>query len=162
MHQANIPFRRVTLPTPGGLFLHSMPGRFEPFADVLASLRAQGIQRVVCLTPLDEIREKAPDYARAIAHGLPLQLDFCPIQNFGVPDERRAFVLLAQQIAEVLRGGQHVLVHCAAGIGRTGTFASTVAIALGLPFGQAIETVRAAGSSPDTAAQMALIAALKA
>jgi len=137
-----------------------MPGRFEPLADILHALQVLGIERIVCLTPLDEICDKSPAYARAIEQGLPVDFDLCPISDFGLPAQRNEFLILAQAVAAGLRTGKHTLVHCAAGIGRTGTFASTVALQLGLPFEQAIALVRAAGSSPDTVAQLALVATL--
>ena len=43
--------------------------------------------------------------------------------------------------------------HCAAGIGRTGTLAVCVLLALGLGAAEARAAVRSAGSSPQTAAQ---------
>ena len=49
--------------------------------------------------------------------------------------------------------GQQVLLHCAAGIGRTGTVAACVLKHLGLPAALALARVRAAGSNPQSALQ---------
>ena len=45
--------RLVPLPTsiPGKLYLHSMPGRYEPFERTVAEIRMRGITEVICLVP---------------------------------------------------------------------------------------------------------------
>jgi protein-tyrosine phosphatase len=60
-------------------------------------------------------------------------------------------------VADDLRAGESVLLHCAAGIGRTGTAAACVLKSLGLTRDEALERVRAAGSDPQSAAQSGLI-----
>ena len=64
-------FRAVDLPAgiAGQLFLHSMPGRDEPYITAEAEILEKGISRVVCLAPIDEIRHKSAEYARAIEDG---------------------------------------------------------------------------------------------
>jgi hypothetical protein len=153
--------RSVELPFTGRLYLYSMPGRFEPFALASHAIQSSGITWVVCLTPLAEVQEKAPAYARAIETGtLPWLHVSCPIPDFGVPEQLQAFVATAADAAQRIRAGQNILVHCAAGIGRTGTFAMAVCLQLGFDLQQASETVQAAGSSPDTNAQAMLVAGL--
>ena len=98
-------FRTVELPVPGTLYLHSMPGRFEPFARAAQAIAEYGIARVVCLTPMDEILDKSPEYHRAIATGLPWIHEFCPIRDYGVPGEVQNFSDLARKVADGLRLG---------------------------------------------------------
>ena len=68
-----------------------------------------------------------------------------------------AFWELAAAIAEAVRYGEQVLVHCAGGIGRTGMFACAVLIRLGYTPDDAEAAVRKAGSGPETAEQKALV-----
>ena len=118
----------------------------------------RGITQVVCLTSLDEIEGKAPDYARAVQrNNLPWQQVVYPIVDFGVPSDRSTFLALIQDIAGDLRRGVNLLVHCGAGVGRTGTVAASVLVVLGVSPGEAQKRVEAAGSFAERPEQVALI-----
>jgi hypothetical protein len=53
--------RRVELPgnLNGHLFLHSMPGRYEPFEEFLTDIVFKNIRCVVCLSSPEEIRRRS-------------------------------------------------------------------------------------------------------
>ncbi|HSP15640.1 MAG TPA: dual specificity protein phosphatase family protein [Thermoanaerobaculia bacterium] len=138
----------------GHLFLHSMPGRHELFDDAKAAIAGSRIQQVICLTPDFEIEEKSPHYAKAIAEGVPWEHVSHPVSDFGVPDDAPAFERLARSVADSLKRGENVLVHCAAGIGRTGTFAVAVLCQLGYELHEARKIVYEAGSSAESQAQI--------
>jgi protein-tyrosine phosphatase len=155
-----MPLRRVDLPadTPGALWLASMPGRFERFDEFLADARRARVALVVCLTPLEEAARLAPDYLRAVRAGtLPFRWHHEPMADFGLAAQMECYQASVHEVARTLRAGEAALLHCAAGIGRTGTTAACVLKALGLPAGQALAAVRAAGSNPESALQSGLI-----
>lgn len=152
--------RQVQLPADvsGRLLLHSMPGRREPIEDVWRAMRAAGVSALVNLTEEEEIRRKSPDYAAALKCGtVPCRVILFPIRDFSVPSDRPAFWQVALQVAEELRVGVPLLIHCAGGIGRTGTLASAVLVALGQTPSDAKRAVRESGSGPETSEQHELL-----
>ncbi|HUX66428.1 MAG TPA: hypothetical protein VMV31_02955 [Terriglobales bacterium] len=106
--------RRVELPAEirGTLFLHAMPGRKESMAAFQADYQAERIEKLVCLTDAQEVREWSPGYALAIEVG-DLAPEMFPISDFGVPEDRAHFLAQARAIAAGLRAGERVLLHCA-------------------------------------------------
>ncbi len=153
--------REVTLPpaVPGRLFLMAMPGRQRPLEGDIDKALAVGVTRLVCLVPLDEVAAKSPRYAQALASDeLPWPVDLFPIENEHRPRELEPFARFVLELTEALREGERLLLHCAAGVGRTGTVAACVLVALGLGLEEALDTVRRAGSFPETAEQREVIA----
>jgi len=152
--------RPASLPSdvPGKLFLYAMPGRYESWAVSRDTISQQGIHRVVSLASLKEIQKKSPSYAQAVESGdLPWAQCFFPVPDFGVPEDRGAFLDLARSVADSLREGERVLIHCGAGIGRTGTLAVCVLMALGMGKEESYQAVRNAGSNPETSEQEELV-----
>lgn len=153
-------FRRVKLPTavPGKLFLHSTPGRYEPFDVFLEVAQAAAVKLIVCLVSHSDLVRKTPEYATRRACGtlgIPV-LDF-PIPDFGVPDSVPEFAEFAKGLAARLRQGENILVHCGAGIGRTGLTAEATLMALGLLRTTAHPLIEAAGAGAETPEQEALL-----
>jgi protein-tyrosine phosphatase len=146
-------FRPVELPEglAGRLFLHSMPGRYEAYEDTRQEIARCQISRVLCLAPLVEVKTTSSLYAQAIeAAGLPWIHEMFPVADYGIPEDRDTFWRLTQRLAAGLQSGEEMLIHCGAGIGRTGTLAICVLMALGMTTDHAHATVRAVGSSLET------------
>ena len=135
-----------------------MPGRFESWDAFESEARRSRLALVVCLTSRGELAELSPDYHAAVTQGaVPFRWLNLPMRNFGLPEDRAGFRHDVQKIAGVLRQGDSVLLHCAAGIGRTGSTAACVLKALGLSTDEALSRVRAAGSNPENALQSGLV-----
>jgi protein-tyrosine phosphatase len=152
--------RPVALPAgvPGTLWLSSMPGRSGPWTVFETEARRAGLTLVVCLTPRDEVAELSPAYDAAVAQGgMPFRWLHLPLPNFGVPQDQGEFRREIAGIADAVRGGEAVMLHCAAGLGRTGTAAACVLKALGASHADALERVRQAGSNPQNALQSGLV-----
>jgi len=153
-------FRQLPLPSevPGRLWLDAMPGRLQPWTRFIAEARRAGLTRIVCLTPQHEIITVSPAYHAAIVQGkLPCRWTLMPMRNFGLADEAREFREGVAEVADALRGGEVLLLHCAAGLGRTGTAAACVLKCLGLDADEALRRVRLAGSNPESALQSGMI-----
>ncbi len=155
-----VPFRPVPLPPPasGALWLHAMPGRLEPWPAFLAEAQRVQLSLLVCLTPRHELASLSPAYDEALRRGtLPMRWQHLPMRDLGLAANLAVFRKGIEQIAQAVAGGEVVLLHCAAGIGRTGTAAACLLKRLGLPREQALQRVRAAGASPESAAQSGLV-----
>jgi predicted protein tyrosine phosphatase len=155
-----MPLRRVPLPpeVPGQLWLGAMPGRFEAWSAFEAQAARSGLALVICLTPRSEVAELSPQYHAAVVAGrVPFRWQQVAMRNFGVPEDAAAFRRDIADVASALRAGESVLLHCAAGLGRTGTAAACVLKALGLDTGTALQRVRDAGSNPQNAEQSGVV-----
>lgn len=152
--------RRLILPpaVAGSIWLSAMPGRFSPWPHFEVEAQRAGLGLVVCLTPRHELAQLSPAYHAAITDGrVPFRWLNLPMPNFGLPADPASFRREIARIADDVRGGDAVLLHCAAGLGRTGTAAACVLKALGLESEEALERVRGAGSNPQNASQSGLV-----
>ena len=129
---------------PGKLYRSVMPGSrmFDPEDKVMNLYQQAGIQEVVVLNSEPDIRE----YARQDLHERYKQAGlaqlYAPVADFSAPPAGTWNSAL-QEVAELLRAGKKVAVHCHAGIGRTGMFCACLAQEiLGLTPQESIEWVR--------------------
>jgi protein-tyrosine phosphatase len=152
--------RELSLPSgiPGRIFLSGMPGRYRALDVDLEGIQLRSVDRVISLASLEEIRSKSPSYLSALqAESMPMPVETFAVPDYGVPSDVPAFFGLIKRIAESVAMGDRLVIHCGAGIGRTGTAAACVLLALGLDEGQALSNVRAAGSGPETSEQNLLV-----
>ena len=152
--------RSLSLPAdvPGRAWLGPMPGRFESWNAFQAEAERARLSAVVCLAPRSEVADLAPEYHAALTRGeLSFRWVHIPMRNFGLPEDPAGFRRDIATLAQNLRGGDVVLLHCAAGLGRTGTAAACLLKALGVPAHDALKRVRDAGSNPQNAEQSGLV-----
>lgn len=143
----------------GKLYLHSMLGRHETWDEMLVELQANDIKKVICLTSFEEVQELSPAYAKAIEEDtLPFEKITIEISDFGIPGDETEFFQHVKDIANALQVSEPILIHCAAGIGRTGMFACCLLQALGLDEDEAVAQIKTVGSGPETKEQRDLVA----
>jgi atypical dual specificity phosphatase len=152
--------RTLNLPSgvPGKIYLTSMPGRSGNFSADRTQIENSGIDTVLCLSPLDEVERAAAGYATAIkSNDLPWKQVMLPMEDFGVSKDKDGWLAEIMTLADHVKGGGTILVHCYAGIGRTGTAATCLLIALGDRREAAAKRVVQAGSNPEDPRQRSLI-----
>ncbi len=122
---------------PGRLAGSARPGLWAPFERDMERIKELGIRLVVTLveTPLD------PPAETFGLRGLHV-----PIPDMGVPTTRTALALCREVLASIDRN-EPVLLHCKAGLGRTGTMLACCLVAQGSGARQAIAAVRRASPS---------------
>lgn len=146
----------VPVPAAAGLIGMSLcPGKKDPYAafgpwdrDLAADLLAVaewGASTVVTLIEAHEFDLLGvPDLGERVAERF--RWHWLPIRDGGVPDEsfESGWVTAGAELRARLSGGERVLIHCRAGLGRTGTVAARLLIELGLTPLVALNTVRLA------------------
>lgn len=132
---------------PQRLLASAYPGE----ADGLAGLAQQGIDVVV------NLHERAHTPAHLAAAGLTEV--HVPVPDFTAPSPEQ-LATGVQAIRAAMANGQGVAVHCAAGLGRTGTLVACYLVSTGLDAPTAIARVREARpGSVETPAQEAAVEA---
>ena len=130
-------------------------------ADVELALQKTGATTVVCLNQEHEIGERYPDYVDWLRTHEGAAAVWFPIPDLHAPDLDRANELLGA-LRRRLDGGEALLVHCGAGIGRAGTVAAALLLSMGVELHDAIATVAAARpmAGPEAGAQLDLLTAI--
>jgi len=155
-------FRPVDLPDSitGHLYLSSMLGRYEPLETDINDIGRLDIKHVVRLADIKEIEKKSPQYAKLLNDNKYSWIDEpFPMPDFGVPPKESwdELITLSKNIVGFLKKGENVLIHCAGGHGRTGTFSTIVLMSLGLSKYASLEAVDNANAAPEVKAQNELI-----
>ena len=118
---------------------------------------------VVCLVEAGELRGRYDEYADWLDAGGEGSAMYWPIADMHAP-AAEAMLDFVDGLVRRLRLGEALLVHCAGGIGRTGTTAICLLIRLGVDRGDAERTVAKArpGAGPEVDSQRALVDAFAA
>ena len=149
-------------PWAGRLAVMTRPRGGDWLEDEVAGWKRVGIDLVVSLLEADEANqlELAAEDTTAGSRGIRF-MSF-PIPDRGVPASLPDAVELLREIANALREGRNVAVHCRQGIGRSGMIASGVLVVSGAEPRKAIEAVSAARGQnvPETSKQLRWIQSL--
>jgi protein-tyrosine phosphatase len=116
--------------------------------DELHALRRIGVEVLVCaLTAAEQIELGLAEEATACRIA-GLEFVTIPIPDRGLPDDERALRQVLDHLHTALAGGQHVVVHCRAGIGRASLLAGALLVREGLSPEQAWDLLATARGLP--------------
>ncbi len=156
-HPAALPIDVARVPGTGGLIgMSCCPGRqeagFDPLTSRrdlcgdLATIRDWGARSVVTLTQTHELQLLGVPDLGASTGDYGLQWLHAPIIDLGAPgpDFEAVWRGADPQVYQPLREGGRILLHCRAGLGRTGTVAARLMIEFGAEPQAALTAVRQA------------------
>ena len=128
---------------PGRVFRSPMPfGPYDLHGEVYDRFREEQIAVIVLLASDAESLHKTGCNLRALYLKAGFQVLYLPIPDFSVPAKDDLEQAVQHTIAYA-QAGRHIVVHCSAGIGRTGLFMACLAKRfLGLSGQEALKWVR--------------------
>lgn len=151
--------RVVQLPASiaGTLLLSEMPGSEKSLVDWLAGAEARDTDLIVNLAQRDELANISPEYLAYIQSNEGIDMSCFPIADFSVPVDMERFHTLVEEVGLRLRSGQCVIIHCRAGIGRSGLFAAALLTTLEMSSNDVLLSIKNAGGRFETEAQRSFL-----
>lgn len=138
------------------LGMTACPGRWRLFGSVgvepdgvrrdLESIQRWGAAALVTLVEADELDLMGIHDMGGLAELSGLAWFHCPIADFRAPGAafEHAWLSAGAALHGHLRRGEDVVLHCLAGLGRSGTVAARLLVELGIPPAEAVALVRSA------------------
>lgn len=150
------PNRIDTVPVPGsvgcmglvacpGTRIDSPPsGNKRVFQADLEEIERWGATGVVCLVEPYELVLNKVEGLKASVENLGMWWSHLPIVDMDIPDQQfeNVWAVEGERIRHALRIGERVILHCYAGLGRTGMIAARILVEFGVEPEQAIRQVR--------------------
>jgi predicted protein tyrosine phosphatase len=152
---ASTPLYWIEGVTPGRLAIFARPRGGDWLSDEAASWKRQGVNVLVSLLTPEEEAEFSLANEGELCRQAGIEFHAFPIGDRELPASRDESLALAHRLAESVREGKAVAIHCRAGIGRSTMLAASVLIALGETPERALERIAEArrGPVPDTPEQ---------
>lgn len=110
----------------GFLAVMAHPAREGDAAMMIRDLAAQGVRQVISLLDADEARELGLENEAELVHEQSMDFVSFPIPDMGLPRSVEDFASLSNNLFHQVEVGINTLIHCRAGIGRSGLLASAV------------------------------------
>jgi protein-tyrosine phosphatase len=124
-------------------------------SDELSALSREGIDVLVSMLTEEEANELGLERESEDCQAAGIRFVNLPIPDRSVPSGTDDFLRSVEELAEIVREGRFLGVHCRASIGRSSMLAVSVLVRLGWEVKKAFDAVESARgcSIPDTIAQ---------
>ena len=153
---------RVPLGPPHSGFVW-LCGKHAIAPDVEGIMETHDVTTVVCLVEDHEIMDRYPSYAGWLRDHEPVRAVRFPVPDLSAPAVDDLVALLDDLVARI-RCGERLMIHCAAGFGRTGTVVACLLIRLGVDRDEALRRIarHRPMAGPEVGEQQALVDAVAA
>lgn len=123
--------------------------------DELSALSREGIDVLVSMLTEEESKELGLESECEDCKAVAIEFVNLPIPDRSVPSDTDDFFHAVERLAEMVRAGRFLGVHCRASIGRSSVLAASVLVRLGWDANEAFSAVESARgcSIPDTPEQ---------
>jgi len=144
-------FTEIPLQFSGCIYRSVMPfGPFDENDQILSKYQEHEIDLVVVLVEEKEITDYVQDDLISLYHKQGMDVIHLPIPDQHIPLDIEAFQETLNEVSQRAREGQNIVIHCLAGIGRTGIFLACLARQeMGLDGQEAVRWVREAVPNAD-------------
>ena len=122
---------KVELIGSGSLSVMAKPVSGEWIEDEFSNISMFGIDRIVSLLESHEVYDLGLEMEKALAEKNGMEFISYPIPDRGLPNSIDDFLRFTKRLYNEAAGGLNTVVHCRAGIGRTGMIAAGVLLHCG-------------------------------
>ncbi|MEM7292863.1 MAG: protein-tyrosine phosphatase family protein [Pseudomonadota bacterium] len=131
----------IPVPCPGTLMQMPHPKGGSSLPASIECLRQQGVHHLVSMLRTEEAQHLGLEHEEALFVKAGGRFTSFAIPDLQLPDNARGFLALADELANQLRGGAVIAVHCRAGIGRSGMLSCATLVNLGFSIADAQQHV---------------------
>lgn len=122
MEMTELPFT-----TPGKLYRSAMPySSYDPECELLSEYKKRDISMVIMLSNDEENLRITGKDLRSIYRNEGFEVLYLPIADFGTPEVADLRMAVNKSL-DYSQSGKGIVIHCHAGLGRTGVFAACMA-----------------------------------
>ena len=140
----------------GSLSVMDKPVAGEWLDESMAAIAQSGISQIVSFLERSESWELGLDKEAELAERHGMEFVSYPIPDRGLPASMTDYLALTKRLYHHAAGGEHIVIHCRAGIGRTGMVAAGVLLHCGFEPDEALEhiSLKRGVTVPDTDEQI--------
>lgn len=134
--------------TPGRLAIAARPRAGDWLEDELRGFGREGVEIVVSLLTLDEVRELGLEGEEAACRTVGLEYRSFPIPDRSLPHDSAEALEFVQHLVAALTEGRSVVIHCRMGIGRSSLMAAAALKQVGIDPDEAFRRLSQARGLP--------------
>ena len=122
---------KIELIGSGSLSIMAKPTSGEWIEEEFSGICKWGIDRIVSLLEAEEAIEVGLEEEQSIAEKYGMEFISYPISDRGLPSSMERYLQFTKKLYHEASGGLNTVIHCRAGIGRTGVVAAGVLLHCG-------------------------------